>query len=114
MIAAVRRLPADMRRSRKHRTRAPVSICALLLVCCAAAGQTPPAHGVDAAARTRFVGTHRLSLQRIDRGNLDRAGSVEIRERGVILSVTGSEALDGQRLDIRSHIILATADGFVF
>ena len=60
------------------------------------------------------MGTHRLSLQRIDRGNLDRAGSVEIRERGAILSVTGSEALGGQRPDIRSHIISATADGFEF
>ena len=59
------------------------------------------------------MGTRRLSLQRIDRGNLDRAGSVEIRERGVILSVTGSEALGGQCPDIRSHIISATADGFV-
>lgn len=88
--------------------------CALLTVCSAAMAQTPPAHGVDAEARARLVGTHRLSLQWIDWGDLDRAGSVEIRERGGILTVNGSETLGAQRLDIHGHITSATADGFVF
>lgn len=70
--------------------------------------------GVDDAARARLVGTHTLSLQWIDWGDLDKAGSVEISERGGILVVNGSETLGRQRLDIHGHIVSASADGFVF
>lgn len=76
--------------------------------------QAPPAHGIDADARARLVGTHRLSLQWIDWGDLDRAGPVEIGERGDILVVEGSETLGEQRLDTHGHITSATTDGFGF
>ena len=88
--------------------------CTLMTVCSAAVAQAPPAQGIDAEARARLVGTHRLSLQWIDWGDLDRAGSVEIGTRGDILVVDGSETLGEQRLDTHGRITSATADGFGF
>lgn len=71
-------------------------------------------NGLDDAAKARLVGTHKLSLQWIDWGDLDQAGSVVIKDRGDVLTVNGSETKGAQRLDIHGQITAASQDGFVF
>ena len=85
---------------------------------CALAAAAPPANGLDAAARTRLVGEHRLTLQWLGWDDLTRAGNVLIEDRGDSLSVTGEqsgrEGNLGDYLKIEGKIVSASKDGFVF
>ena len=85
---------------------------------CALASAATPANGLDAAARARLVGEHRLTLQWLGWDDLTRSGKVSIEDRGDSLSVsgeqTGREGNLGDYLKIEGKIVSANKDGFVF
>lgn len=91
----------------------PAMLCA-----CAAVSATAATPGIDAAARARLVGEHRLTLQWIGWGDLSGAGLVIVTEHGGALTMRGEQRGrddnlgDYVRLDGR--IVAATRDGFTF
>lgn len=90
----------------------------LLAGVCALASAATPAKGLDAAARARLVGEHRLTLQWLGWDDLTRSGKVSIEDRGGSLSVTGEQAGRednlGDYLKIEGKIVSADKYGFVF
>lgn len=85
---------------------------------CALATAATPANGLDAAARARLIGEHRLTLQWLGWDDLSRSGKVLIEDRGDSLSVTGEqsgrEGNRGDYLKVEGRIVSADKDGFVF
>ncbi len=91
----------------------PALLCAFAAVSTAAS--TP---GIDATARARLVGNHRLTLQWIGWGDLAGAGHVVVAAQGRGLSLhgeqTGHDDNAGDYVRIDGHIVSATRDGFTF
>lgn len=91
----------------------PALFCACVVIASAA-----PASGIDAGARARLVGNHRLTLQWIGWGDLAGAGRVVIAAQGRGLSLhgeqTGHDDNAGDYVRIDGHIVSATRDGFTF
>jgi hypothetical protein len=99
-------------------------LCASAIVTTAPAADTPPAarstaaNGLDAAARARLVGEHRLTLQWIGTGDLSYAGRAMVTDAGDHLVLRGEQRgvgdSAGDYLRIDGRIISASRDGFVF
>lgn len=89
-----------------------------LLCACVAIASAAPAPGIDAAARARLVGHHRLSLQWISWGDLSGAGRAVVTDRDGTLSITGEQTghddSAGDYVRIDGRIVAATANGFTF
>jgi hypothetical protein len=94
------------------------ALAALLAVICAAASAAMPAAGLDAAARARLVGKHKLTMQWLGWGDLSHSGRLVIEDRGDVLSVSGEQSGQGENLGdylkIAGKIVSASKDGFVF
>ena len=90
----------------------------LLLAFCALTSAATSKTGLDAPARARLVGEHRLTLQWLGWNDLGRSGNLVIEDRGRILSVAGEQSGQGENLGdylkISGNIVSATKDGFVF
>lgn len=89
-----------------------------ILTTCAPVSAATPAKGLDAAARARLVGEHKLTLQWLGWSDLEHAGKIVIEDRGDTLSVSGEQAGQGDslgdHLKIDGRIVSASKDGFVF
>jgi hypothetical protein len=98
--------------------RSIVRLWPALLCACVAVASAAPASKIDAAARARLVGSHRLSLQWIGWGELADAGRVSITDRGGTLAIrgeqTGRNDSAGDYVRIDGRIVAATGTGFTF
>lgn len=87
-----------------------------LFCACVAIASAAPASGIDAGARARLVGNHRLTLQWIGWGDLSGAGRVIVTDRDGTLSITGEQTghddSAGDYVRIDGRIVAATANGF--
>lgn len=107
------------RRFASARIRA-IALCAFVaLAGIASAGPHPgAANGLDAAAKAKLVGRHRLSLQWIGWDDLAAAGKLEIEERDGALRAEGEQLSRGENagdfVRVSGKIVSATQDGFVF
>jgi len=94
----------------------PALLCACVAIASAAPASAAPRSEIDAAARARLIGNHRLTLQWIGWGDLSGAGRVIVTDRDGTLSISGEQtgrddnAGDYVRLD--GQIVAATASGF--
>ncbi|MBP6749924.1 MAG: hypothetical protein KA144_09820 [Xanthomonadaceae bacterium] len=99
---------------------APVALCAFaLFVGHASAGaRQGVANGLDAAAKAKLVGKHRLTLQWIGWSDLSVAGKLKIEERNGVLRAEGEQTgrgeNEGDLLRVSGKIVSASQDGFVF
>jgi hypothetical protein len=94
------------------------ALCTLLFAFCALASAATSQTALDAAARARLVGQHRLTLQWLGWNDLGRSGKLVIEDRGDTLSVLGEQSGQGENLGdylkITGNIISVTKDGFIF
>ncbi len=76
------------------------------------------ASGLDAAAKAKLVGEHRLTLQWLGWGDLSKAGKLIVKDEGKALSAEGEQIGDGENtgdyVRLSGKIVSATKDGFVF
>jgi hypothetical protein len=99
---------------------APVALCAFaLFVGHATAGpRQTAANGLDAAAKAKLVGRHRLTLQWIGWSDLSTAGALTVEDRGGELRVSGEQIgrgdSEGDFVRVSGKIVSAANDGFVF
>lgn len=75
------------------------------------------ANGLDAAAKARLVGEHRLTLQWIGWSDLSVAGKLKIEEHNGVLRAEGEQAgrgeSEGDVLRVSGKVVSASKDGFV-
>lgn len=96
------------------------SLCAFALVAgIASAGpRQGAANGLDAAAKAKLVGQHRLTLQWIGWSDLGAAGTVSVEDRGESLRIQGEQTGRGENegdfVRVSGKIVSASKDGFVF
>jgi hypothetical protein len=83
-----------------------------------AATTVAAANGLDAAAKAKLVGEHRLTLQWLGWSDLSKAGNVTIKDGRKTLSVEGEQIGVGENagdyLRISGKIVAASKNGFVF
>ncbi|MCC7249678.1 MAG: hypothetical protein IT473_13735 [Lysobacter sp.] len=97
-----------------------VAVCALVLsVGVASAGpRQGAANGLDAAAKAKLVGQHRLSLQWIGWDDLSATGKLKVEERDGVLRAEGEQLGRGESagdfVRVSGKIVSAAKDGFVF
>ncbi len=97
----------------------PVVLCAFaLFVGHAFAGpRQDAANGLDAAAKAKLVGEHRLTLQWIGWSDLSAAGKLKIEDRNGGLRAEGEQIGRGENagdfVRVSGKIVSASKDGFV-
>lgn len=76
------------------------------------------ANGLDAAAKAKLVGRHRLTLQWIGWSDLSAAGTLMVEDRGGELRANGEQIgrgdSEGDFVRVSGKIVSAAKDSFVF